>query len=126
MLDPAAGEGLSDHQVHERAWPVVIDAEIQVEASEGERASPGVGLLLEFAAGERPEVLASADARLLLLTPWCRSAPRTADHARSYPKDVRTAPNSLFDRCDGEGLAAAPATGYTQHLLTARGANVMA
>jgi hypothetical protein len=27
VLDLAAGEGLSDHEVHERAWPV--DGEIQ-------------------------------------------------------------------------------------------------
>jgi hypothetical protein len=71
VLDLAVGEGLSDHQVHERAWLVVIDDEIQVKTAEGDRASGGVGLLVEFVPGERHEVLASADARLLLLlTPW--------------------------------------------------------
>jgi quercetin dioxygenase-like cupin family protein len=71
VLDLAAGESLSDHQVHERAWLVVLDGEIQVATAEGERVSGGVGLLVEFAPGERPEVIASADARLLLLlTPW--------------------------------------------------------
>ena len=71
VLDLAAGESLSDHQVHERAWLVVLDGEIQVATAEGERVSGGVGLLVEFAPGERHEVLASADARLLLLlTPW--------------------------------------------------------
>ena len=30
MLDLAAGEILSDHQVHERAWLVVLASEIQV------------------------------------------------------------------------------------------------
>ena len=71
VLDLAAGESLSDHQVHERAWLVVLDGEIQVATAEGERVSGGVGLLVEFAPGERHEVIASADARLLLLlTPW--------------------------------------------------------
>jgi quercetin dioxygenase-like cupin family protein len=71
VLDLAAGESLSDHQVHERAWLVVLDGEIQVETAEGERASGRVGLLVEFAPGERHEVIASAGARLLLLlTPW--------------------------------------------------------
>jgi quercetin dioxygenase-like cupin family protein len=71
VLDLAAGERLSDHQVHERAWLVVLDGEIQVATAEGGRASGGVGLLVEFAPGERHEVIASADARLLLLlTPW--------------------------------------------------------
>ena len=70
-LDLAAGESLSDHQVHERAWLIVLDGEIQVETAEGQRASGGAGLVVEFAPGERHEVIASADARLLLLlTPW--------------------------------------------------------
>src|ERR1700736_6192598 len=71
VLDLAAGEGLSDHEVHERAWLVVLDGEIQVANAAGEQARGGVGLLVEFAPGERHEVVASADARvLLLLTPW--------------------------------------------------------
>jgi quercetin dioxygenase-like cupin family protein len=70
-LDLAAGESLSDHQVHERAWLIVLDGEIQVETAEGQRASGGIGLVVEFAPGERHEVTALADARLLLLlTPW--------------------------------------------------------
>lgn len=71
VLDLAAGESLADHQVHERAWLVVLDGEIEVGTSVGEEVSGGVGLLVEFAPGERHEVSASADARLLLLlTPW--------------------------------------------------------
>jgi quercetin dioxygenase-like cupin family protein len=71
VLDLAAGESLSDHEVHERAWLVVLDGEIEVATSVGERASGGVGLLVEFAPGERHEVVASSKARLLLLlTPW--------------------------------------------------------
>ena len=53
------------------AWLVVLGGEIQLATAEGERTSGGVGLLVEFAPEERHEVVASADARLLLLlTPW--------------------------------------------------------
>lgn len=70
-LELAAGEGLADHQVHERAWLVVLDGEVQVTTAEGEHVSGGAGLLVEFAPGERHEVTASTAARLLLLlTPW--------------------------------------------------------
>ncbi len=71
LLDLAAGESLSDHEVHERAWVVVIDGAIEVRTAAGERADGGPGLLVEFAPAERHEVSASSDARLLLLlTPW--------------------------------------------------------
>ena len=71
VLELAAGESLSEHEVHERAWLVVLDGEIQVTTAAAEHAGGGVGLLVEFAPGERHEVVASADARLLLLlTPW--------------------------------------------------------
>lgn len=71
VLDLAAGESLSDHEVHERAWVVVIDGAIEVTTAAGERAEGGPGLLIEFAPAERHEVLASSNARLLLLlTPW--------------------------------------------------------
>ena len=70
-LDLDAGESLSDHEVHERAWLVVLDGEIEVATSAGDRVSGGAGLLVEFAPGERHEVVASSKARLLLLlTPW--------------------------------------------------------
>ena len=65
-----AGELLQDHEVHERAWLVVLDGEVEVDAGD-EHASGGRGLLAEFAPGERHEVRATADARLLLvLAPW--------------------------------------------------------
>lgn len=71
VLDLAAGETLSDHEVHERAWVIVIDGAIEVTTAAGERGEGGPGLLIEFAPAERHEVLASSNARLLLLlTPW--------------------------------------------------------
>ncbi len=71
VLDLAAGESLSDHKVHERAWLLVVDGEIELTTAVGDHASGGAGLLTEFAPGERHEVVATAQTRLLLLlTPW--------------------------------------------------------
>lgn len=70
-LNLAGGESLADHQVHERAWLIVVEGEIEVSTAEGERRAGGPGLLVEFAPGERHEVTATTEARLLLLlTPW--------------------------------------------------------
>jgi quercetin dioxygenase-like cupin family protein len=70
-LDLAAGESLADHEVHERAWLVVVDGDIEVRTAAGEETSGGAGLLVELAPGERHEVVATSKARLLLLlTPW--------------------------------------------------------
>lgn len=70
-LDLAAGETLSEHEVHERAWLFVVHGTIEVTVATGERMSGSGGLLIEFAPRERHEVRASSDARLLLLlTPW--------------------------------------------------------
>ena len=71
VLDLAAGESLPEHEVHERAWLVVVDGDVEVGTAAGEGTSGGPGLLLEFAPGERHEVVAASKARLLLLlTPW--------------------------------------------------------
>lgn len=69
-LDLAAGESLADHQVHQRAWLVVLDGRSRSPPPRASRrpAAPG---LVEFAPGERHEVTASTAARLLLLlTSW--------------------------------------------------------
>jgi quercetin dioxygenase-like cupin family protein len=66
-----AGEELQEHQVHERAWLVVVDGEIELEAHDGETITGGPGLLAIFDPQERHEVRARSDARLLLLlAPW--------------------------------------------------------
>ena len=71
VLDLQAGESLPDHEVHERAWIVTIEGEVEVTSAGGERASGGPGLLAELAPTERHEVVARSNARLLLLlTPW--------------------------------------------------------
>jgi quercetin dioxygenase-like cupin family protein len=65
-----AGEQLQDHQVHERAWLVVVDGEIEVEAG-ADTLQGGPGTLVVFEPNERHEVRARTDARLLLLLgPW--------------------------------------------------------
>ena len=65
-LKLAAGEGLAEHQVHERAHVIVIEGEVEIGDVTG-----GPGLLVIFDPGERHEVRARSEARLLLvLAPW--------------------------------------------------------
>lgn len=71
LLALPAGERLQDHEVHERAWLVVVDGQIAVSAGSDEPAQGEPGTLFEFAPQERREVRARTDARLLLLlAPW--------------------------------------------------------
>jgi redox-sensitive bicupin YhaK (pirin superfamily) len=69
VIELPAGEQLSEHQVHERAWLVVVSGAIEVDGAD--QVSGGPGLLAEFDPNERREVRATEDARLLLLlSPW--------------------------------------------------------
>ncbi len=66
-----AGEQLQEHEVHERAWLVVVDGEVEVQPAQGETVTGGAGLLAIFDPHERHEVRANQDSRfLLLLAPW--------------------------------------------------------
>ena len=66
-----AGESLQEHQVHERAWLLVVSGAIELDDSGGETTRGGPGMLAAFEPNERHEVRASEDSRLLLLlTPW--------------------------------------------------------
>lgn len=67
-----AGEALQEHQVHERAYLVVVEGEVAIEASGGGAAvTGGPGLLAVFDPAERHTVRARTHARLLLvLAPW--------------------------------------------------------
>ena len=70
MVRLEAGQELSDHQVRERAWLVVVEGEVEI-SSGGEVVSGGVGTLATFAPGERHAVSSPTGARvLLLLAPW--------------------------------------------------------
>lgn len=65
-----AGEELQDHQVHERAYLVVADGEVEIVKS-GEAMAAAAGMVAHFDPNERHEVRATADSRLLLvLAPW--------------------------------------------------------
>jgi redox-sensitive bicupin YhaK (pirin superfamily) len=69
VIDLPAGEQLQEHQVHERAWVLVLDGELEITGSES--VTGGRGLLAEFDPAERHEVSAKTDTRLLLfLAPW--------------------------------------------------------
>jgi quercetin dioxygenase-like cupin family protein len=66
-----AGERLQEHQVHERAWLLVISGAIEIAEPGGEPVAGGAGMLASFAPNERREVTATEDALLLLvLSPW--------------------------------------------------------
>jgi len=68
QLDP--GQALGDHQVHERAWIVVLDGSVRIEA-DGETFTGGPGFLARFDAAERHAIATDTGARLLLLlAPW--------------------------------------------------------
>jgi quercetin dioxygenase-like cupin family protein len=67
-LDP--GQRLGDHQVHERAWIVVLEGSVRIESG-GESVEGGPGLLAHFAERERHAVSSEEGARILiLLAPW--------------------------------------------------------
>jgi quercetin dioxygenase-like cupin family protein len=71
VIQLSAGETLQEHQVHERAWLLVVDGAIEIADSAGEKTSGGSGFLAAFDPNERREVRATEDARLLLLlSPW--------------------------------------------------------
>lgn len=66
----SAGDALDDHEVHEHAWVIVTEGEIEVEAG-GQTVSGGPGLVAEFGPQERHEVRATSDSRIVLvLAPW--------------------------------------------------------
>ena len=65
-----AGEELQEHEVHERAYLIVVEGEIEVRNSGGSIMG-GTGFAAVFDPHERHEVRAMRDARLLLvLAPW--------------------------------------------------------
>jgi redox-sensitive bicupin YhaK (pirin superfamily) len=66
LINLPAGESLQEHQVHERAYVVVIEGEVELGGTSG-----GAGLAAVFDPKERHAVTARSDARLLLvLAPW--------------------------------------------------------
>jgi quercetin dioxygenase-like cupin family protein len=71
VINLPAGEKLDEHQVHERAWLVVVAGAVEIDDSDGGTLTGGAGLLATFDPNERHEIRATEDARLLLvLSPW--------------------------------------------------------
>ena len=70
VIQLPADEQLQEHQVHERAYLIVVDGEIAVENAGGVTGG-GPGMVLHFEPKERRTVTAVQDSRLLLiLAPW--------------------------------------------------------
>jgi quercetin dioxygenase-like cupin family protein len=71
VLEIPAGGSLREHQVHERAWVLVISGEVTVSSEGAEPVSGGPGLMVEFEPQERHSLEAQSSTRImLLLTPW--------------------------------------------------------
>jgi quercetin dioxygenase-like cupin family protein len=71
VIQLSAGDSLQQHQVHERAWLVLLSGELEIDDAGGETTKGGAGMLALFDPNERHEVRASEDSRLLLLlSPW--------------------------------------------------------
>lgn len=56
VLEIPAGEDLTDHQLHERAWVTVLDGEVEITTTAGEKVVGGCGLMVEFAPRKRHAV----------------------------------------------------------------------
>jgi quercetin dioxygenase-like cupin family protein len=65
-----SGEELGEHQVHERAYLVVADGEVEV-SKDGRGVRGGIGFVAHFEPNERWTLQAVTDARIVLvLAPW--------------------------------------------------------
>jgi quercetin dioxygenase-like cupin family protein len=70
LISLPAGEELQEHQVHERAYLVVAEGEIEVDG-DGRTERGGPGFLAHFEPNERHAVRATEDSRVvLILSPW--------------------------------------------------------
>ena len=64
------GEKLQEHQVHERAYLIVADGQVEI-VKNGSSTAGGPGFVAHFEPNERREVRATDDARIvLILAPW--------------------------------------------------------
>jgi quercetin dioxygenase-like cupin family protein len=71
VIQLPSGEKLNEHQVHERAWLLLISGAIEVDDSGGATTRGGPGMLALWDPNERHEVRAIEDSRIvLLLSPW--------------------------------------------------------
>jgi quercetin dioxygenase-like cupin family protein len=71
LINLPASEQLQEHQVHERAWLLVVAGRVGVSVPGGEATEGGAGSMWVFDPAERHQVSAIEDSRLLLvLSPW--------------------------------------------------------
>jgi quercetin dioxygenase-like cupin family protein len=102
-----AGEQLQEHEVHERAFVVVVSGAVVVADAAGAQTRGETGALFEFDPRERHEVTAESDARLLLLlAPWpgdghpgvltldekARAREHAAERAELHPREPKPPP----------------------------------
>ena len=65
-----SGDQLQEHQVHERAYVLVVDGDVEID-QDGQTVAGGSGLVAHFAPNERRTIRALSDSRLVLvLAPW--------------------------------------------------------
>lgn len=77
------GQVLGDHQVHERAYLVVVDGRARIEAG-SDSLDAGPGTVVRFEENERRRVSSDDGARLLLLlAPWPGAGHYRGDPARA-------------------------------------------
>jgi quercetin dioxygenase-like cupin family protein len=70
VINLPADEELQEHEVHEHAYLVVVDGELELEQG-GESQTAGVGVVAHWKPQQRHEVRATTDSLLLLvLAPW--------------------------------------------------------
>jgi quercetin dioxygenase-like cupin family protein len=66
----SGGDELQEHQVHERAYLIVVEGEVEI-SQDGSSVIGGSGFLSHFEPNERRTVRAVTDSRLVLvLAPW--------------------------------------------------------
>ena len=71
VINLPAGEDLQEHQVHERAWILVVDGLVEIDDSDGGTFEAGPGGLALTKPNERHEIRAKEDSRIVLvLAPW--------------------------------------------------------
>lgn len=78
VINLPGGEEMQEHQVHERAFLLVADGDIEIVQGDQTTAA-GPGFVAHFDPNERREVRAKTDARIvLILAPWPgKGHPRT-------------------------------------------------
>lgn len=83
MIRIDAGQELGDHQVHERAYVVVVEGHVRIESG-SDSLEAAAGTLVRFEERERRRVSSVDGARILLiLAPW-----PGAGHYRGDPQQT--------------------------------------